>query len=284
MFDGSADRPAARQTITRVLRRARERIDPRDVPGLSAVFDYSGGRGLTQAHVAHLVGVSTKWYRSLELGKPNSYSKDFLESVRRVLELTEDEWEAVWQLTYGRPVPRSAPASPDPTARQRVSSTVRRFIDAQGWPAYASNRRWDVLHCNAAALRDYPWMLHGANAMKWVLTYPEARIQLINWERDWATPMIAQLRYHAELWKDDLGLQALVETVRSDPRTRALWDSPDLPALPHASAASPRRLYLPRKGSAEFEVTLLAMRVDDAQFTRLVIFVPSAAGADTPKT
>ncbi|MEU8687692.1 helix-turn-helix domain-containing protein [Streptomyces sp. NPDC048665] len=275
MTDGSTGRPVAQQTITRVLRRARERIDPRDVPGLAAAFDCRGSRGLTQGQVAHLVDVSTKWYRNLELGKPKTYSKSFLESVRRVLELSEDEWETVWQLTHGRPAPRSAPESPDPAAGQQVPSALRRFVDAQSWPAYVYNHRWDLLHYNAAALRDYPWMLHGTNVMSWALTYPEARIQLINWEHDWAMPMIAHLRYHAELWKDDLGLQALVKTVRSDPAARALWDSPHLPTPP-ATTASTRRLYLPRQGATEFEVTMLAMRIEDTPSSRLMSFVPSA--------
>ena len=271
-----------RQTITRVLRQARARIDPRDVPGLAATFGCREGRGLTQKEVAHLLNVSVKWYRSLELGKPLTYSKGFLESVRRVLELNEDEWETVWQLTQGRPAPSSAAERSNPAVLRQVPSSVRRFIDAQNWPAYLCNRGWDLLHYNTAALRDYPWMLHGTNTMSWVLTYPEARTQLINWESDWAIPMIAHLRYHAELWKDDLGLQALVQTVRSDPTVRILWDSPHLPILPHASATTTRRLYLPRQGVAEFEVTLLAMRIDDTPFSRLVIIVPSAAAGTFP--
>jgi transcriptional regulator with XRE-family HTH domain len=259
------------------LRRARERIDPGDVPGLVAAFGGKGGRGLTQAQVAQMVGVSTKWYRNLELGKPKVYSPRLLESVRRVLELDDAEWETVWQLAHARPASRSAPEPADPGVRRQVPSSVRRFVDAQSWPAYVCDRRWDLLYYNAAALRDYPWMLHGTNTMSWVLTYPEARIQLINWESDWAIPIAAHLRYQAELWKDDLRLQALVNSVRSDPTVRALWDSPHLPIVPHTSATTTRRLYLPRQGAKEFEVTLLAMQIDDTPFRRLVAIVPSTA-------
>ncbi|OIJ91721.1 helix-turn-helix domain-containing protein [Streptomyces colonosanans] len=277
MFEDSASRCSAQQTITRVLRQARQRIDPRDIPGFSATFGPKQGRGLTQKEVACLLGVSPKWYRNLELGKPLTYSKGFLESVRRLLKLDKDEWEAVWRLTQERPGYGPAPEPPAPGARP-VPPAVRQFIDAQSWSAYAFDHRWDLLHCNAAALHDYPWMLYGTNVMSWVLTYPEARTQLVNWESDWALPMIAQLRYRVELWKDDLGLQKLVQTVISDPVARPLWDSPNLPVLPHPSATTTRRLYLPRQGVTEFEVTLLTLKIDDMAFSRLMVIVPADRG------
>lgn len=263
---------SSHQTITRVLRQARGRLNPRDIPGFTATFGPKDGPGLTQSEVAHLLGVSTKWYRSLELGKPRTYSKQFLQAVRRVLKLNQEEWETVWRLTQGRPAPDTAPR---PTTVDAIPPSLRRFIDAQSWPAYLCNRRWDLLHYNSAALRDYPWILHGTNVMIWVLTYPEARTQLIDWERDWAIPMIAQLRYHAELWKEDFGLQTLVSEVLADPVARALWDSPDLPVMPHPSATATRKLYLPRRGAEEFEVLLLTMQVDDMPANRMMIVIPA---------
>ncbi|MER5822154.1 helix-turn-helix domain-containing protein [Streptomyces mirabilis] len=280
MPDSPSGRPAARQTITRVLRKARGRIDPRDIPGFAAACGTKEGAGLTQNEVARLLGVTPKWYRNLELGKPLTYSKGFLESVRRVLMLTDDEWETVWHLTQWRPAPDSDPEQPVRAAGNGFPAAVRQFIDAQSWATYVCDRRWDLLHYNAAALRDYPWILHGTNVMSWVLTYPEARTQLINWESDWAIPMIAQLRYHAELWKDDLGLQALVQTVHSDPSARSLWDSPHLPTLPHPSTAVTRRLYLPRQGLTEFDVTLLTIKIVDTPFRQLTIVIPSAAAGE----
>lgn len=102
-------------------------------------------------------------------------------------------------------------------------------------------------------------MLHGTNIMEWALTYPEARTQLIGWEEDWAKPMMAQLRLHAEQWSTDLRMKAVIQTVQADPTARRLWNSPQLPTLSHPDAAAPRRLYLPRHGTRGHQVTLLTM-------------------------
>ncbi|GHG95469.1 helix-turn-helix domain-containing protein [Streptomyces rubradiris] len=272
---------APRTTITRILRHARRRIDPHDIPGAAALLGPHSGPGLTQDAVAQLLGVSTKWYRNLELGKPRTFSKTLLERVRRILALTEDEWETVWQLTYGRPAPdageEGAPARRP--ARQTPPPAVRRFIESQPWPAYLRDRHWEVSLFNRAAGRDFPWMLYGTNVAVWVLTYPEARTQLIRWEEDWAIPMIAELRLEAERRGNDLGLQAVIRTVQNDPTARRLWDSPDLPAVSHPSAAQPRALYLPRQGTREFLVSVLTMRVEDMPSYRLTVILPAR---DTP--
>ncbi|MFF9001521.1 helix-turn-helix domain-containing protein [Streptomyces achromogenes] len=286
MPENNPPSPAPRTTITRVLRQARRRVDPRDIPGAAALLGPQNGPGLTQDAVAKLLGISAKWYRSLELGKPRTFSKTMLEGVRRILALTEDEWETVWQLTYGRPAcdagENGAPARRP--ARQTPPRAVRQFVEVQPWPAYLRDSRWEVALYNRAASRAFPWMLYGTNVAVWVLTYPEARTQLIRWEEDWAIPMIAELRLEAERRGNDLGLQAVIRTVQSDPAARRLWDSPDLPAVSHPSAAQSRSLYLPREGTREFEISVLTMRVEDMPSHRLTVIVPALEGPSTPVT
>ncbi|MFD7409701.1 hypothetical protein ACFV7R_45530 [Streptomyces sp. NPDC059866] len=46
-------------------------------------------------------------------------------------------------------------------------------------------------------------MARELNVVEWVLTWPEARAQLINWQEDWALPPIAALRVNAEQWPHD---------------------------------------------------------------------------------
>ncbi|QDO51664.1 helix-turn-helix transcriptional regulator [Streptomyces sp. RLB3-5] len=278
MPTNDSSQPAPQATITRILRQARRRIDPRDIPGAVAALGPRNRPGLTQNEVAQLLGVSSKWYRNLELGKPLSYSKALLEGVRRILALTEGEWETVWQLTHGRPASDAAQESAFVDARQVPPPPVRRFIEAQRWPAYLCDHRWDLLFYNRAASSDFPWMLYGTNVMVWTLTCPEARTQLIRWEQDWATPMIVQLRLHAERWNGDVGLQAIIRTVQADPVARGLWNSPDLPATSHPGVTGTRKLYLPRQGTKEFEVSLLTMKVDDMPSHRLTIAVPNHDG------
>ncbi|MFF8868187.1 XRE family transcriptional regulator [Streptomyces sp. NPDC015139] len=270
-----SSQPAPYPTITRILRQARRRVDPRDIPGAAAALGARNRTGLTQNEVAQLLGVSAKWYRNLELGKPLSYSKALLEGVRRILALTEGEWETVWQLTHGRPAPNADPESVTVDGRQVPPPPVRRFVETQRWPAYLCDHRWDLLLYNRAASSNFPWMLYGTNVVVWTLTYPEARTQLIRWEDDWATPMIAQLRLHAELWSNDVGLQSIIRTVQADPVARRLWNSPAVPAVSHRGVTETRKLYLPRQGTKEFEVSLLTMKVDDMPSHRIVIAIPS---------
>ncbi|MER6526642.1 helix-turn-helix domain-containing protein [Streptomyces sp. NPDC001508] len=267
--------PASRTTITRILRQARRRIDPRDIPGATAILGPQSSPGLTQDAVAQLLGVSTKWYRNLELGKPLTFSKAMLEGVRRLLALTEDEWETVWQLTYGRPASDTSADDPPAGARQPPPPVVKQFIESQPWPTYLRDHHWEVSIFNRAAGRDFPWMLYGTNVAVWVLTYPEARTQLIRWEEDWAIPMIAELRLEAERRSNDIGLQAIIRTVQSDPVARRLWDLPNLPAVSHPSAKHPRTLYLPRQGAKAFEISVLTMRVDDMPSYRLTVIIPA---------
>ncbi|MER6126453.1 helix-turn-helix domain-containing protein [Streptomyces sp. NPDC001795] len=267
--------PASRTTITRILRQARRRIDPRDIPGATAILGPQSSPGLTQDAVAQLLGVSTKWYRNLELGKPLNFSKAMLEGVRRLLALTEDEWETVWQLTYGRPTSDASAEDQPAGARQAPPLVVKQFIEAQSWPTYLRDHHWEVSIFNRAAGREFPWMLYGTNVAVWVLTYPEARTQLIRWEEDWAIPMIAELRLEAERRGNDIGLQAIIRTVQSDPVARRLWDLPNLPAVSHPSAKHPRMLYLPRQGAQEFQISVLTMRVDDMPSYRLTVIIPT---------
>ncbi|WP_327359640.1 MmyB family transcriptional regulator [Streptomyces sp. NBC_01304] len=262
------------QTVTRVLRQARARRNPADIPGFAAAFEPRTAPGIHQREVAYLADASKKWYGNLETGKRLNYSNRFLQAVRRVLDLEPAEWDIVYRSARGQapPVELSSP----PAARE-VPEAMRLFIrELKPWSVYLSNHRWDVLAYNDQLITDYPWIRHGNNVMEWVLTFFEARTQLINWEQDWARPMIAQLQMHAEQWPDDEGLHAVIDKVRSDPVAGKMWDATDLPTLSHPPADQTRRLYLPRQGRKEFRVILLPMEPMDLRHHRLMALVPMA--------
>ncbi|MGW2822156.1 MmyB family transcriptional regulator [Streptomyces sp. NPDC001443] len=266
-IDGSSPQ-VAHQTITRILRRARLRADPGRLPGAIADRVAQDRRGLTQEDVARALGISKRWYRNLELGKPHTYSTQMLESVRRILDLSDDEWDTVWQLASGRTI------APLPQVRT-VPPPVAQFVEAQKWPAFAYDHRWDLLAFNHAASRHCPWVHHESNILSWVLTTSEAREQLVSWESDWALPLLARLRFLAELRKDDLRLQALVRIVQTDPVARKLWNSTDLPNPAPGPVTSTRRVRLPREGTPEAEVTVLRATVYDAPSCWLTIIMPT---------
>ncbi|MGW5200772.1 MmyB family transcriptional regulator [Streptomyces spiralis] len=259
-------------TVTRVLRQARARCDTSNIPGFTATFGERSTLGITQEETARLAGVSRRWYNALESGRPANYSDGFLQAVRRILDLKADEWDIVYRVTRGR-APTEAPVSP---LTALVPDAVRELVEhSQTWALYLSDHRWDVLAYNAKTLEVFPWMMYGLNVMEWALTWPEARTQLIGWQDEWALPMIAQLRVHAEQYGSDQRLQAVISTVRSDPAARKLWDAPNLPNMTHPESHRPRRLYLRREGGKEFSVQFLAFTPAELPSCRLMAIKPS---------
>lgn len=258
--------------VTRTLKRARARRNPSDIAGFEAVFGCRSRLGVTQAETAHLAGVSRRWYNALEAGRPANYSDAFLYSVRRILDLNAEEWDIVYRLTRGHS-PAAAPVVlPDGSLPDPIRTLVEQSAT---WAVYLSDHRWDILSYNPMTLEYFPWMKYGLNVMEWALTWPEARAQLINWQDEWALPMIAQLRVHAEQWRHDERLSAVIEIVRANPEARRLWDSPSLPAITHPVSGQPRRLYLPRQGGREFAIRLIALTPMELPSCRMMVIIPA---------
>lgn len=236
------------------------------------MFGASSPRGITQDQAAQLAGVSRRWYNSLESGRPKNYSDRFLHRIRAVLALDDEEWAIVYCITRGR-APAATPESP---LNQLLPPALRDLVEqSKTWGIYLSDQRWDVLACNEKIQEYFPWMGSGINVVEWVLTWPEARAQLINWQRDWALPTIAALRVNAEQWPNDKRLQEVIETVRLDSTARKLWNAPDLPAVSHPASSSPRRLYLPRQEDQEFAIRIVALTPMERPSCRLIAITPA---------
>ncbi|MEW1599362.1 helix-turn-helix domain-containing protein [Streptomyces sp. NPDC093808] len=267
---------AGRSIITHILRQARSRRDTSDIPGFAAAFGERSAPGITQEETAQLAGVSRRWYNALESGRPANYSDTLLQAVRRILDLTAEEWHVVYRVTRGQ-TPTEAPVSP---LTGLLPDAVRELVEhTQSWAFYLSDHRWDILAYNAKTLDIFPWMMYGLNIMEWALTWPEARTQLIDWQDEWALPMIAQLRVHAEQYRTDERLQAVIDTVRSDATARKLWDAPNLPSITHPASHRPRRLYLARQGGREFAVRFLAFTPMELPSCRLMAVTPAESVA-----
>ncbi|MGW0670629.1 MmyB family transcriptional regulator [Streptomyces sp. NPDC002746] len=262
------NRPPGAGAITHVLRNARTRAVVSAMP--EDRVPRRKKAGLTQREVAQRIGsTDPRWYRDLELGKPRNYSAAFLNSVRRVLQLNETEWEVVWRHTQG-----FAPAAPVAETPPLVPRAVHALVEGQRWPAILTSQRWDLLAHNAAAARVYPWARMGANVMEWALLGQAARTQLVNWDTEWAPALIGILRLRSEQWPGDKTIGSLVEAARSDPSTRKVWDSnissPFFPCAGH----EPRRIYASR-GQLQFAVTHFRLSMTDAQSYTYSVFTPS---------
>jgi hypothetical protein len=223
----------------------------------------------------NLLASGRRWYNALEAGRPANYSDNFLQAVRRILDLNAEEWDIVYRITRGR-APTAAPVSP---LSGLLPDVIRNLVEqSPTWALYVSDYRWDVLTYNAKTQDYFPWMRHGLNVMEWALTWPEARAQLINWQDDWALPMIAQLSVHAEQWPDDARLKAVISMVKADPAAGRLWDAPNLPVITHPASHQSRRLYLPGQGGEEFAIRLVPFTPMEFPSCRLMAIAPAEEG------
>ncbi|GHE11467.1 helix-turn-helix domain-containing protein [Streptomyces alanosinicus] len=252
--------------ITRMLKTWREERDPCAVPGFTARYGSRRRKGLTQRDVAELAGVTEGWYGKLERGKLDHVGEEFLESIVRVLGLDDAQRAHLWLEANGcEPPPR-----PHADANT-IDPVVSAIVHGLRWPAYTFDRCWDIRVFNTAAARDYPWMLHGINVMIWALCYPEARLQLIDWEETWAKPMASQLRLAHKANPDDARLNDVCNHIRAaDPVAQRILDE-DVTTVTHPDGDR-RRLYLPHQHEeteVEF-VTLARLRNN----TRLMIVMP----------
>jgi transcriptional regulator with XRE-family HTH domain len=248
-----------------MLRHWRDERDPAEIAGF---VPRHGHRRVTQADIGELTGVSERWYRALENGEDVQFSEQFLARVDRVFGLDEAQRVTLYLLATGH----------DPPSREvrpaHCEAGLRRMADGQPWPTYISDAAWDVLYSNDEARRHWPWMsAHDANIMTWVLAFPDARMQLIDWETTWARPMLAQLRMAAGHHRDHERLQDVVADVLDDnPTVRRLWDE-DMTAFVHPDG-DVRRLYMPalRPGPVSIEVLALSPLRDRS--VRVIHLVP----------
>lgn len=216
-----------------------------------------------------MVGVSLRWYSRLETGSGSHYSDDFLERVSRVLLLDDDERHALYMYAVHR--------EPEPRRRPDASSIdpyLADYVRQHEMPAYLSDLAWDLRIYNHAALKQWPWMAYGLNIMVWVLTYPEARMQLIDWENAWAKPMAAQLRMAANQNPHHERLQEVVREIRdNDEDARRIYDH-DVTSYTHPDG-SHRRIYLPHHHDTEFEVVWLGFAPLRDPSMRFIVSVPA---------
>ncbi|MEV0374564.1 helix-turn-helix domain-containing protein [Streptomyces sp. NPDC050636] len=253
--------------ITRFLRKWRGRRDPNQVAGFVARFGERTKLGLLQAEMGPLTGVTAGWYQKLEAGRVDKPSKQWLENIVRVLELNEAERMTLYLYTRGE----DPPMIWRPTAA--VDPSTAALIRVQPWAAYLSDWCWDVLLYNEACEHDWPWMRHGVNIMIWALTYPEARLQLIDWEETWAKPMASQLRLRARQDPGNQRLAQVIAEIRERDRVAARLLDDDLTSVAHPDGHR-RWLYLPGHGNEEFEVVFRAYKPHSDETQRLMFVVP----------
>jgi transcriptional regulator with XRE-family HTH domain len=234
----------SRQELAHFLRSRRARLTPADV-GLPA-----GPRrrapGLRREDVAVLAGLSPTWYTYLEQGRDIHPSPEVLDSLARVLGLTEDERRYLHTLAHGnvsepRPLVGEVPA--EELVRQLVLTA-----EESPYPVYGADLYCEVIAWNRAAATyytDWGQLPEGRrNMIRWLLEAPEAKQRLPDWSED-TREIVARWRAMTAMHDGGSRVQALVEEFsQCSPEFARWWDSHEV----RENRSRLRRFRLPQLG------------------------------------
>jgi transcriptional regulator with XRE-family HTH domain len=211
---------AQRRQLAAFLRSRRERTSPLDV-GLG-----TGTRrrtpGLRREEVAQLAAISVTWYTWLEQGRDITVSRQVLDSIARVLQLTPAERRHLFVLA-AEPLPAGGPAADPP------HPALQHLVDGiSPYPAYLINPRWDLLAWNQAeaGLIGDPAILAAPerNILWLAFTDPAMRELLVDW-RGQARSMVTQFRADVAQQADDPAVTSLTTALRqASAEFREWWD------------------------------------------------------------
>jgi len=243
------------------LRARRERLDP----GTSGT---ARGRrrtpGLRREEVAETAGISTEWYIKLEQGRAVAPSPTTIDALARALGLNAVEHAHLRRLADVK----SQPAF----FREKVPSTIERFVDSLPHPAYITGRRWDILAWNDAAARlfEFGEMLpEDRNLLFYMLTDHRARrVFGESWPSE-AQRIVALFRPTYDLWAYDRAFVELLERVQIRCGEFKHWWKAH--AVQSASSGT-KRLHHPSEGPICFEYT--TFQANDDQGLKLAVYLP----------
>lgn len=213
-----------RNELREFLMSRRARVSPEE-----AGLPLGGGRrrtpGLRREEVAVLAGVGASWYQWLEQGRDISVSPQVLDSVARVLRLSNAERRHLYLLAgMNPPAPEVAPEKRD------MCDGLRRLIDTwMPYPAHIMDRYYNcVMYNDAAAL--VLGMRPGItqNCLVDFFTDPLYRSRSRSWEKN-ARTVVAQFRAACAARPDDEGYRSvLAEVTEVSPEFAVMWAERDI--------------------------------------------------------
>ncbi|MDG4789573.1 helix-turn-helix transcriptional regulator [Micromonospora sp. WMMD1102] len=256
-----------RQELANFLRTRRERISPADV-GLP-IGRRRRTRGLRREEVAVLAGLSPTWYTYLEQARNIHPSPEVLDSLARVLALSEDERRYLHQLAAGNaPAVSAEGVEPD----MSLITALVRHAGRGPYPVYALNHAGDVIAWNDAATRWYTdWGARDGldrNMLWWMLTSEEARERVVDWADD-ARDITARSRAMAARHPGDRKVTHVINhLLEASPEFRRWWADFEV----RGQQARPRRLRHPAFG--ELTTQLAVVHPTDGSLVTIAFHLP----------
>ncbi|MER8031636.1 XRE family transcriptional regulator [Streptomyces bauhiniae] len=226
-------------------------------------------KALPQKEVALRIGVSERWYRSVEAGDSVSLSSDVLGRISRVLALGPDER----MVLYSRAL-KGVDAVPDESVEPESHAELLQLVTAQTqFPAYLTDGAWNILGHNTLMATWFPWVREaGANLMLWTLTAPAAREQILDWHEH-AEVFLAMLRFATATNSPcKAPLEEVLRNVLEDPDCRRLW--PQTQKFVAFRQGHQYHLSLPHLSTGQITVTSRVLLPAYHRGLRCVILVP----------
>ncbi|MFD9669818.1 helix-turn-helix transcriptional regulator [Rhodococcus sp. NPDC059968] len=244
----------------------RERVTPGDL-GIQGNDPKRRVKGLRREEVAMLAGVSVEYYTRLERGDAAGASASIINSVARVLRLTDVEREHLRRLHQA--LAEGDAAEPIRMVTQ-VRPDVQRLLDAmEHIPAFAVNRRGDVIAANLLGRAFYAPMYDGSRDPvnhTWFHfnNQPASRAFWVDWDII-ADNSVDILRTELGTGRDDPELSALVAELLEVEEFATRWASHNV----RRHATGLKRVNHPVVGRMDltYEGMYLAAHVDVSLLT-----------------
>lgn len=255
-----ADPEDSRAELGRFLRARREQLRPEDL-GFPSVRRRRTP-GLRREEVAVAAGLSATWYTYLEQGRDRVVSPAVLDSLARVLRLTEDERRYMHFLMYGHQ-PRTEPLTDDIPIDRLIEGIVTATNDYP-YPVYSVDRKCDLVAWNGAAAEWYDdWSKLPAeecNFALWLFRSGQAKQRFVDWEGV-ARSVVARWRANLVRRPEDPAAMQLVDALRDEfPLFDRWWN--DGTVQEHRVAV--RDFKHPRWGVCSLRIVPLFTVYDDA--------------------
>ncbi|WP_162890149.1 helix-turn-helix domain-containing protein [Streptomyces olivoreticuli] len=261
----------AKNHLRELLRQCRARLGPDDRASRGPARRRPG---ISQESTAALLGCSTRWYATLESGRMDHPTREFLEGVARALRMNCHERQALFVYATGRLPPpddfSDAPPHPDWDT----------LVQSQPQPSCIYTRSWRLVAANA----DYLDLFYGdarggvaglddRNILRRVLLNRAPHLpRPVAWKEGWAIPMLGELRAAIAESPDSRELRALLHGLLADPVVAGLWNDAALLSHTHPDGDT-RAIDHPWRGRVEF--TMLAANLMDARGLRFVTLMTS---------
>jgi transcriptional regulator with XRE-family HTH domain len=180
---------------------------------------------LTQEDLAQLTGYSTRTISALEQGAEHRPTRELLDAITAVLQLSSEERRTLWQLASGTPPPEVPQAGPDDH-----DTVLSRIVDLQDpCPAYVCDAAYNVqAHNRAFTAWVWDFMAQPPerrNFARWLFGHPHARHILPNWETD-TYDFVARVRQVFARQPRHSGFADLIADLEEhSPQFRRMWRS-----------------------------------------------------------